>query len=136
MNTPKRTAVSNLLQAGLEEAKKVKEIKSVATTGLSTSDFIQESISEEENVSEADNITVQKNLENAKETIKKGIEHIFADRKINNTEGVRIPAEFHKELKVLAGLSGCTIVQMLGNILEDFLNENQKAISSYKRKMI
>lgn len=136
MNPSKKTAMSNLLQAGEAEAKKVKEIKSAATTGLSTSDFMQESINEEKNVSEADNIPVPKNPENAKETIKKGIEYIFVDRKINNTEGVRIPAEFHKELKVLSGLSGCTIVQMLGNILEDFLNENQKAISSYKRKMI
>lgn len=132
MNTPKnKTAVSNLLRAGLEEARKVQEIKSVAAPAITNVGSAEQA--EEELI-----INLEEKQENIcqKEVVKKGIEHIFADRKINNTEGVRIPSEFHKELKVLAGLSGCTIVQMLGNILEDFLNENQKAISSYKRKMI
>lgn len=124
MNQPKsKTAVSNLLKAGLEEAKKVQEIKSVATTTVIPT-------------LDNENAIPEKQQETAQDVAKKGIEYIFADRKINNTEGVRIPSEFHKELKVLAGLSGCTIVQMLGNILEEFLNENQKSITSYKRKMI
>ena len=134
MNKSNKTPVCNLLKAGLEEAKKVQEIKSVAEQAVASTPYSNQQSTVEEIPDVEDNN--KPSQESTKEIHKKGIEYIFTDRKINNTEGVRIPAEFHKELKILAGLSGCTIVQMLGNILEDFLNENQKAISSYKRKMI
>lgn len=128
----KSTAFTGLLKAGMEEAKKVQEIKSVA----GTAEIIEASASEEVAVQEENLPVSLKDSETSKETAKRGIEFIFADRKINMTEAVRIPSEFHKELKILAGLSGCTIVQMLGNILDNFLDEKKKDISSYKKKMI
>ncbi|MFK2400573.1 hypothetical protein ACIXMQ_22280 [Bacteroides fragilis] len=55
---------------------------------------------------------------------------------MKDSEAVKIPRELHRELKLLASMSGITMMQMLGNLIEDFFNENQKEIISYKRKSL
>lgn len=66
----------------------------------------------------------------------KGLSLLFAKREIIDTETIKIPREFHQELKILSTMSKVPMMQMLGNLLEAFLEENKKEIASYKRKFI
>ena len=61
---------------------------------------------------------------------------LLTKREVKDSEAVKIPRELHRELKLLASMSGITMMQMLGNLIEDFFNENQKEITSYKRKYL
>ena len=61
---------------------------------------------------------------------------LLSKREVKDSEAVKIPRELHRELKLLASMSGITMMQMLGNLIEDFFNENQKEIISYKRKSL
>ena len=61
---------------------------------------------------------------------------LLSKREVKDSEAVKIPREKHRELKLLASMSGITMMQMLGNLIEDFFNENQKEIISYKRKSL
>lgn len=67
---------------------------------------------------------------------KKGLEILLNKREVNDSDAVRLPRELHRELKILAGLSGISMTAMLGNLVESFINENKKEIISYKRKYL
>lgn len=137
MNTNNKKASSSLgldllLKAGKDKEAEAQRIKSVAA------DPIPE-VEQPVNKTEDPIITEEKNTSSEKtvnSSQKKGIDILFAKRDAEEMEAVKISRDLHRELKVLAGLSGCTMAQMLGNIVEDFLSENQKVISSYKKKMI
>lgn len=134
-----RTSVNQLILAGKEEAKSVQEIKSVATPEEKAPEVkvvnevpapvTEELVAQEES-------TVQKVQETSETVAKKGLAMLLVKREVKDSEAVKIPRELHRELKMLASMSGITMMQMLGNLIEDFFNENQKEIASYKRKYL
>lgn len=134
-----RTSVNQLILAGKEEAKSVQEIKSVATPEEKAPEVkvVNEApapVTEELVVQEES--TVQKVQETSETVAKKGLAMLLVKREVKDSEAVKIPRELHRELKMLASMSGITMMQMLGNLIEDFFNENQKEIASYKRKYL
>lgn len=133
-----RTSVNQLILAGKEEAKSVQEIKSVATPEekapeVKVTNEVPAPVTEEPVIKEEPNATVQETLETV---AKKGLAMLLVKREVKDSEAVKIPRELHRELKMLASMSGITMMQMLGNLIEDFFNENQKEIASYKRKYL
>lgn len=135
-----RTSVNQLILAGKEEAKNVQEIKSVATLPTEEKDpetkitnEIQAPVIEKPAIQEEPGTTEQ---ETPKTSAKKGLAMLLTKREVKDSEAVKIPRELHRELKMLASMSGITMMQMLGNLIEDFFNENQKEITSYKRKYL
>lgn len=139
-NKSNRTSVNQLIQAGREEAKNVQEIKSVATS--QTEEKVSEAkvtnenstLAVEEPVIQKESETVEP--ESSRTSTKKGLAMLLSKREVKDSEAVKIPRELHRELKLLASMSGITMMQMLGNLIEDFFNENQKEIISYKRKSL
>lgn len=139
-NKPSRTSVNQLIQAGREEAKNVQEIKSVATP------LTEEKVSETKVTNEIPAPVVEESViqeescatepEASKILTKKGLAMLLTKREVKDSEAVKIPREFHRELKLLASISGITMMQMLGNLIENFFIENQKEITSYKRKSL
>ena len=139
-NKSNRMLVNQLIQAGKEEAKNVQEIKSVATPPT------EEKVSEAKITNEIQDLPVEEPIiqeessttepEPPKTLTKKGLTMLFTKREVKDSEAVKIPRELHRELKLLASMSGITMMQMLGNLIEDFFNENQKEITSYKRKYL
>lgn len=137
-NSKRKTSslgLEQLILAGREQEAETQKIKSVAT------ETVQEQIPEIEDtqkavetMTEVEAIAVPEKA--VDEPTKKGIDLLFAKRDAEDMEAVKIPRHLHRELKVLAGISRCTMAQMLGNIIENYLSENKKAISSYKKKMI
>lgn len=139
-NKSNRTLVNQLIQAGKEEAKNVQEIKSVATppteekvSEAKITNEIQDLAVEEPTIQEESGTTEP---EPPKTSTKKGLTILLTKREVKDSEAVKIPRELHRELKLLASMSGITMMQMLGNLIEDFFNENQKEITSYKRKYL
>ena len=145
-NTGKpKTSMFALVQAGKEEAKKVQSIKSVSSQQTSEEKIpevqpeasttepakVVAPVQEEEIIQENENMT-----EEPSESFPKGLSLLFAKREIIDTETIKIPREFHQELKILSTMSKVPMMQMLGNLLEAFLEENKKEIASYKRKFI
>lgn len=133
-----KTSMFALVQAGKEEAEKVQNIKSVSTQ--TTEERIQE-VEEPAPVAstpiEPEEPAKQEEMEEAHETASpKGLSMLLAKREIKDTETVKIPREFHQELKMLSTMSKTPMMQMLGNLIEAFLDENKKEIASYKRKFI
>ena len=144
-NTGKpKTSMFALVQAGKEEAKKVQSIKSVSSQQTSEEKIpevqpaasttepakVVAPVQEEEIIQENENMTEEPS-EFPESSFPKGLSLLFAKREIIDTETIKIPREFHQELKILS-----TMLQMLGNLLEAFLEENKKEIASYKRKFI
>ncbi|MFQ8591516.1 MAG: hypothetical protein ACLSAW_17930 [Bacteroides stercoris] len=127
-----RTSVNQLILAGREEAKNVQEIKSVATPPAEEKDP-ETNVIEKPATQEEPGTTEQ---ETPKTSAKKGLAMLLTKREVKDSEAVKIPRELHRELKMLASMSGITMMQMLGNLIEDFFNENQKEITSYKRKYL
>lgn len=121
-----------LLQAGKDKEAEAQRIKSVATDPTPE---VEQTVSKTEDpiIAEAETPSSEKIVNPSQ---KKGIDILFAKRDAEEMEAVKISRDIHRELKILAGLSGCTMAQMLGNIVDDFLSEHQKGISSYKKKMI
>lgn len=135
-----RTSVNQLILAGREEAKNVQEIKSVATPPTEEKDpetkvtnEIPAPVIEKPIIQEEPGTTEQ---ETSKTSAKKGLAMLLTKREVKDSEAVKIPRDLHRELKMLASMSGITMMQMLGNLIEDFFNENQKEITSYKRKYL
>lgn len=135
-----RTSVNQLILAGREEAKNVQEIKSVATPPAEEKDP-ETKITNEIPAPAVDKPATQEEpgtteQETPKTSAKKGLVMLLTKREVKDSEAVKIPRELHRELKMLASMSGITMMQMLGNLIEDFFNENQKEITSYKRKYL
>lgn len=129
----RKSSVTQLIQAGKEEAKSVQEIKSVATpkeeivTQIKVDNEISDPLIEEPAIISQEASKIQE---------KKGLTMLLTKREVTDSEAVKIPREFHRELKMLSTMSGVTMMQMLGNMIEDFLNENQKEIANYKKKFL
>lgn len=121
-----------LLKAGKDKEAEAQRIKSVAADPIPE---VEQPLNKTEYpiITEVETTSSEKTVNPSQ---KKGIDILFAKRDAEEMEAVKISRDLHRELKVLAGLSSCTMAQMLGNIVEDFLSENQKMISSYKKKMI
>lgn len=139
-----KTSMAQLIQAGKQEAKNVQEIKSIAASPKEEKKAeanvleVMPSAAAEEVIQPIDPVepVQQENQGTSASISKKGIAMLFSKRDIKDTEAVKIPRELHRELKLLASMSGITMMQMLGNLIENFLEENQKEIASYKRKYI
>lgn len=136
--TKGKTSMLALVQAGKEEAEKVQHIKSV-----STQQTTEERFSEEEKTAQPVTTIIEQKepieqevIEESKTTSLKGLSMLFEKREVKDTEAVKIPREFHQELKMLSTMSKTSMMQMLGNLIEAFLEENQKEIASYKRKYL
>lgn len=129
----KSPSMTSLLQAGEKISEQVQQIKSVVTDEtISTSFLIPEVTEEQEKVREPEK-TIQRR---SRKATKKGLELLLSKREKQDTESVKIPREYHAELKVLAGMTGIGIVEMLGNIIEDFFEENREAIDKFEEDFI
>lgn len=127
-------AFAALVQAGKAEAEKVQNIKSVASqTEDKNENSVETTIS---NPKEEQTDKAVKVSEVTKNDSKKGLAMLFSKREIKETEAVKIPREFHKELKLLSLMSKISMQQLLGNLIEDFLQENQKEIATYKKRYL
>lgn len=130
-----RSVMSALINAGKSEEQKVQNIKSVASAPEEISII---ATAEEQYPSPA--ITApqsEEELEKSntpKETETNRLPLLFNKREVKDTEAVKIPREFHKELKILSSMSGTSMMQMIGNLIEDFLVTNKEEISLYKKK--
>ena len=137
-NTGKpKTSMFALVQAGKEEAKKVQSIKSVSSQQTSEEKIpevqpaasttepakVVAPVQEEEIIQENENMTEEPS-EFPESSFPKGLSLLFAKREIIDTETIKIPREFHQELKILSTMSKVPMMQMLGNLLEAFLEEN------------
>lgn len=129
-----RTFVDQLIKAGREEAKNIQEIKSVAAATPSVEINPPETKATKEIPDIVDEEPVVQ--KESSKTSTKGLVMLLAKRDVKDSEAVKIPRELHRELKVLASMSGITMMQMLGNLIEDFFNQNQKEITSYKRNFL
>lgn len=135
-----RSVMSALINAGKSEEQKVQNIKSVASApDLAAPEEISIiATAEEQYPSPA--ITApqsEEELEKSntpKETETNRLPLLFNKREVKDTEAVKIPREFHKELKILSSMSGTSMMQMIGNLIEDFLVTNKEEISLYKKK--
>lgn len=132
------TSIDLLILAGKKEAENVQKIKSVVNPEekipeVKVTNEVPAPVTEEPVIKEEPNATVQETLETV---AKKGLAMLLVKREVKDSEAVKIPRELHRELKMLASMSGITMMQMLGNLIEDFFNENQKEIASYKRKYL
>lgn len=130
----KSPVMASLLKAGGEVSEKVQQIKSVVTDETKSTLPISppETVEKQEKVEEPTQ-TIQRRTRKAS---KKGLTLLFSKREKQDTESVKIPREYHAELKVLAGMTGIGIVEMLGNIIEDFFEENREAIDKFEEDFI
>ena len=129
----KSPSMTSLLQAGEKISEQVQQIKSVVTDEtISTSSLMPEVPEKQEKVREPEK-TIQRR---SRKSTKKGLELLLSKREKQDTESVKIPREYHAELKVLAGMTGIGIVEMLGNIIEDFFEENREAIGKFEEDFI
>jgi hypothetical protein len=62
------------------------------------------------------------------------IDAIFLPLNDKNLEVIRIPANMHRTIKLLAFASGKSITTIAANILNLYLNDNEKAINNYIKK--
>ena len=114
-NTGKpKTSMFALVQAGKEEAKKVQSIKSVSSQQTSEEKIpevqpaasttepakVVAPVQEEEIIQENENMTEEPS-EFPESSFPKGLSLLFAKREIIDTETIKIPREFHQELKIL-----------------------------------
>ena len=115
-NTGKpKTSMFALVQAGKEEAKKVQSIKSVSSQQTSEEKIpevqpaasttepakVVAPVQEEEIIQENENMTEEPS-EFPESSFPKGLSLLFAKREIIDTETIKIPREFHQELKILS----------------------------------
>ena len=141
-NTGKpKTSMFALVQAGKEEAKKVQSIKSVSSQQTSEEKIpevqpaasttepakVVAPVQEEEIIQENENMTEEPS-EFPESSFPKGLSLLFAKREIIDTETIKIPREFHQELKILSTMSKVPMMQMLGNLLEAFLEEKKERL--------
>lgn len=139
-----KTSITQLLQAGKQEAKNIQEIKSVAASPTeeekpkaSLPEITPPAPAAGETINkEEEPIIQQESSETSVQISKKGLAMLLSKREIKDSEAVKIPRELHRELKLLASMSGITMMQMLGNLIDNFLEENQKEIANYKKKYI
>lgn len=129
----KSPVTASLLNAAKEVGEKVQQIKSVVTDETTNTLPISPEVTEKQEKVEEPTQTIQRRTRKAS---KKGLTLLFSKREKQDTESVKIPREYHAELKVLAGMTGIGIVEMLGNILEDFFEENREAINKFEEDFI
>lgn len=129
----KSPIMASLLKAGGEVSEKVQQIKSVVTDEPKSTLPISPEVVEKEEKVEEPTQAIQRRTRKAS---KKGLTLLFSKREKQDTESVKIPREYHAELKVLAGMTGIGIVEMLGNIIEDFFEENREAIDKFEEDFI
>lgn len=128
----KSPSMSSLLEAGIKKGEEVQQIKTVVssetTSAINSTPEVAKQVKLEEPTQ-----TIQRR---SKKAAKKGLELLLSKREKQDTESVKIPREYHAELKVLAGMTGIGIVEMLGNIIEDFFEENRDAIDKFEEDFI
>ena len=59
-----------------------------------------------------------------------------SDKEDNRSEAVRIPADIHRKLKLLASCSNTSIALILSNILHEFFDSNETSIQNYIKSVI
>lgn len=134
-----KTAVASLLMAGKKAEEQVREIKSVAEQGSLAS--VEPTVTTTENNTEKENTTLNiqiKDQTKQSEGVesKKKFEDFLVRKEYKDTENVRVPRSLHRQLKLIATASGCTMTQIVGNLLEDFYNTYPKEILACKKKLL
>lgn len=127
----KSPGMASLLKAGVKIGEQVQQIKSVVAPETTTTSQFQEVASKEEMTEQ-----IQAPQKKSRKTARKGLSLLLSKREKQDTESVKIPREYHAELKILAGMTGIGIVEMLGNIIEDFFEENRDAIDQFEEDFI
>lgn len=116
-----KSAISNLLKAGQQSEKSIKNIKSVAELGGlldAQSEAAQELLNVESSGGEAE--------------LPKGIKALYRELPTKDTETLRISREAHQQLKALSFLTGRPLTQLATNIIDKFMVEHEEEISSLK----
>ncbi len=129
----KSPGLTSLLKAGEQVSEKVQQIKSVVSDETTSTLTLLPEVTEKQEKVEEPTQTIQKK---SRKAAKKGLSLLLSKREKQDTESVKIPREYHAELKVLAGMTGIGIVEMLGNIIEDFFEENREAIDKFEEDFI
>ena len=129
----KSPGLTSLIKAGEKVSEKVQQIRSVVTDETTSTLPLSPEVTETQEKVEEPMQTIQRR---SRKSSKKGLTLLFSKREKQDTESVKIPREYHAELKVLAGMTGVGIVEMLGNIIEDFFEENREAIDKFEEDFI
>lgn len=135
-NKKSSSSIAKLIEAGKEEAQNVQEIKSVAAseqTEVPETGVIKEVPVQ---IIEEPEIVEQEDSKTPKAQERRGLSMLLVKREVKDSEAVKIPRELHRELKMLASMSGVNMMQMLGNLIENFFEENQKEIMTYKKRYL
>lgn len=127
----KSPALNNLLKAGEQIGESVQQIKTVVDAVPIVSD--PEFVSEEKVKQEAPIHPPQKKV---RKSSKKGLDLLLSKREKQDSETAKIPRKYHAELRTLSGMTGIGIVEMLGNIIESFFEENREAIDEFEEDFI
>lgn len=130
----KSPALNNLLKAGEQIGESVQQIKTVVDAVPIVSD--PEFVSEEKVKQEA---PIQTPPKKVRKSSKKGLDLLLSKRskrEKQDSETAKIPRKYHAELRTLSGMTGIGIVEMLGNIIESFFEENREAIDEFEEDFI
>lgn len=137
---------SILKKSASEKEKEIQTIGSVVNTEevMSKDQSIEEKVvqtTETISVEETTGVevmeTIDKNLKiqsNSSKTRK--LSDYLEDRKIKETEPIRISKEMHGKFKKLSVASGCSIHVILTNILEEFCEFHDKEIQAVIKKYL
>lgn len=129
----KSPALNNLLKAGEQIGESVQQIKSVVDSKQIALD--KETIVSEVEEKQEDPI-IQTTQKKVRKSSKKGLDLLLSKREKQDTETAKIPRIYHAELRTLSGMTGIGIVEMLGNIIESFFEENREAIDKFEEDFI
>lgn len=127
----KSKALENLLTQANENEQDVKKINSVVPDKDGSA---HETKDGKENFNENENITVGKNSLSI--PTQQGIDYFFNNLNGKTTEVVRITADLHKRIKVLATHSNTTITTIVNNILFAELDKHNTEIQKFIKKSL
>lgn len=78
--------------------------------------------------------SVQSSKNRRKQSLRKKFSEYLEERKLKNTEVIRISSETHRKLKQIAMATGLGMHNIANNILEDILTSHNKEIQAILKK--
>ena len=128
----KNDKFTTLLKSAKNMEEGVNNIKSVADPAPVPEPTLERVIIPEE----SENKEKRRNKKELSE--KNQISFLFekSDKEDNRSEAVRIPADIHRKLKLLASCSNTSIALIFSKILHEFVDSNETSIQNYIKSVI
>ena len=129
-----------LMQSASKKEQEIQQIGSVAenaATQLATEPAKEPAliIQQQQFPDEGENsLPVQEKKAEERENDEKGFSKYLKERKLRNTEGVRVASETHKRLKQIAMATGLGMHNLANNIIDDVLTSHNKEIQAILKK--